>query len=74
MASRPRSPVRMRMQSSSGRTKILPSPICPVSGVRAAWTDHTAHGDEHSLRGPLGGRMIADSPDGWLLDFATAGG
>ena len=34
----PRSPVRMRTQSSSGSTKILPSPIWPVSPVRAAWT------------------------------------
>ncbi len=30
----PPSPVRMRMQSSSGRTKILPSPISPLLPVR----------------------------------------
>ncbi len=30
----PRSPVRMRMQSSSGRTKILPSPISPLLPLR----------------------------------------
>ena len=35
MASDPRSPVRMRRQSSSGSTKILPSPISPFSPVRA---------------------------------------
>ena len=30
MASAPRSPVRIRITSSTGRTKILPSPIRPV--------------------------------------------
>ena len=50
MASLPRSPVRMRTQSSIGRTKILPSPTCPVSGVRAAWTiDSTAASTKASL-------------------------
>ena len=34
MASLPRSPVRMRMQSSSGSTKILPSPISPFAPDR----------------------------------------
>ena len=36
MASGPRSPVRIRMQSSSGRMKILPSPIRPSGPERAA--------------------------------------
>jgi len=30
----PRSPVRMRTQSSSGEMKILPSPTCPVRAPR----------------------------------------
>lgn len=34
IASGPRSPVLIRMQSSSGNTKILPSPIWPLSPVR----------------------------------------
>src|SRR5262249_33672219 len=42
MASGPRSPVRMRMQSSRGRMKILPSPMRPSGPVRPAsrmaWT------------------------------------
>jgi len=37
IASGPRSPVRIRMQSSIGRTKIFPSPISPVSPVRPPW-------------------------------------
>lgn len=32
-ASSPRSPVRMRIESSKSVTKILPSPICPVWAV-----------------------------------------
>src|SRR5207244_5020825 len=36
MASGPRSPVRMRMQSSSGRMKIFPSPMRPSGPVRPA--------------------------------------
>src|SRR6516162_8934779 len=36
IASGPRSPVRMRMQSSSGRIKILPSPLRPSGPVRPA--------------------------------------
>ena len=38
MASGPRSPVRMRMQSSSGRMKIFPSPIRPSGPGRPAVT------------------------------------
>ena len=38
MASEPRSPVRMRMQSSSGRMKILPSPISPCGPLRPPLT------------------------------------
>src|SRR5438552_4102454 len=37
--SSPRSPVRTRTESSSGSTKILPSPISPVyADFRIAWT------------------------------------
>src|SRR5271157_68649 len=36
IASGPRSPVRMRMQSSRGRMKILPSPILPSGPLRPA--------------------------------------
>src|ERR1700676_4826736 len=36
IASGPRSPVRMRMQSSRGRMKILPSPMRPSGPVRPA--------------------------------------
>src|SRR5262245_26253115 len=34
----PPSPARIRTASSSGNTKILPSPIRPVSPDRAEWT------------------------------------
>src|SRR4051794_20194281 len=37
MASGPHSPVRIRMQSSIGRMKILPSPIFPSGPLRPAW-------------------------------------